>query len=273
MPSWFSRWVSPLGKAAGGAGARTAVLPDPEEQRILASLAALRQTTAREVMTPRVDVVALGLPVGPEHVAQAVKESGHSRFPVYQEDLDDLIGVLFVKDLFRMNEPPSAESIGRRLRRPFLVPEGKRVLDLLAMMRTERHAFAVVVDEFGGVEGVLTVKDLVSELVGELRDEFDAVEEAPISRVDSHRWLVDGACPVDDVAAEVGFSIPPGDYLTLGGFLFDRFGRIPREGDTVTAEGWEFRIAEMERRRIAKVVVRAPSATIEADPGAGPAGK
>jgi CBS domain containing-hemolysin-like protein len=232
---------------------------NPEEQRIQAALVALRQTTAREVMTPRVDVIALPLPVTAEDVALAVKKSGHSRFPVYVEDLDHLVGVLFVKDLFRMSESPTAESIARRLRQPFLVPEGRRVLDLLARMRTERLAFAVVVDEYGGVEGVLTVKDLVSELVGDLRDEFDAVEEEPISRVDATRWLVDGATPVDDVVATVGVEIPAGDYVTIGGFLFDRFGRIPDEGDEIELKGWEFRIEEMERRRIAKVVVRAPS--------------
>jgi CBS domain containing-hemolysin-like protein len=246
---------------------------DPEEQRILASLTALRETTAREVMTPRVDVTALELPVGPDDVARAVKESGHSRFPVYEEDLDHLVGVLFVKDLFRMNEPPSAESISRRLRQPFLVPENKRVLDLLARMRAGRHAFAVVVDEYGGVEGVLTIKDLVSELVGELRDEFDAVEEEPISRVDASRWLVDGACPVDDVSSALGVGIPEGDYVTLGGFLFDRFGRIPEEGDEITLDGWQFRIAEMERRRVSKVVLRAPSTTIAAGPDEESTGK
>jgi CBS domain containing-hemolysin-like protein len=233
--------------------------PNPEEQRIQAALVALRETSAREVMTPRVDVIALPLPVTPEDVALAVKKSGHSRFPVYVDDLDHLVGVLFVKDLFRMSETPTAESIARRLRQPFLVPEGRRVLDLLARMRTERLAFAVVVDEYGGVEGVLTVKDLVSELVGDLRDEFDAVEEEPISRVDPSRWLVDGATPADDVVAAIGVQIPEGDYVTIGGFLFDRFGRIPEEGDEIQLNGWEFRIEEMDRRRIAKVVIRAPS--------------
>ena len=245
----------------------------PEEQRIVASLVALRETTAREVMTPRVDVVALPLPVTPEDVTLAVKESGHSRFPVYDEDLDSLAGVLFVKDLFRMSDGPTTEGITRRLREPFLVPEGSKVLDVMARMRAGRHAFAVVVDEYGGVEGVLTIKDLVSELVGELRDEFDTDEEAAVSRVDANRWLVDGACPVDDVTAEVGVEIPEGDYITLGGFLFDRFGRIPQEGDVLTERGWEFRIAEMEKRRISKVVVRAPSATVGQGTLDGPNGK
>jgi CBS domain containing-hemolysin-like protein len=245
----------------------------PEEQRIVAALVALRETTAKEVMTPRVDVVALPLPLRPEDVSRAVKESGHSRFPVYEEDLDNLEGVLYVKDMFRMGDGPTTEGMTRRLRKPFLVPEGAKVLDVMTRMRAGRHAFAVVVDEYGGVEGVLTIKDLVSELVGELRDEFDAEEDAPISRVDANRWLVDGACPVDDATAEIGVPIPEGDYVTVGGFLFDRFGRIPEEGDVLDQGGWEFRIAEMERRRISKVVVRAPSARVDEGTLDGPIGK
>jgi len=254
---------SPARTAAStdGAGDTSAA----EEARIRTALDALRETTAKEVMTPRVDVVALEVPVTAEDVARAVKKSGHSRFPVYDEDLDQLVGVLFVKDLFRMGDWPrgvTGESIGRRLRPPFLVPEGRRVLELLALMRTKRHAFAVVVDEYGGVEGVLTVKDLVAELVGDLRDEFDKPEEDQITPIDTERWLVDGAAPVEDVGARLGIALPEGDYVTLGGFLFERFGRIPDEGDCYGLSGWDFRIVEMDRRRISKVVVRAPTASM-----------
>jgi putative hemolysin len=222
-------------------------------------------------MTPRVDVIALEAPVTPEDLARAVKESGHSRFPVYEEDLDHLVGVLFVKDLFRAGWPQgvTTESIAKRLRTPFLVPEGRRVLDLLAVMRGNRHAFAVVLDEYGGVEGVLTIKDLVSELVGDLRDEFDKPEEAQITAIDTERWLIDGATPVEDVSAALGIEVPEGDYVTLGGFLFDRFGRIPDEGDRYELGGWEFRISEMDRRRVSKVVVRAPTASMGSGPSRG----
>jgi CBS domain containing-hemolysin-like protein len=226
-------------------------------------LVALRDTRAREVMTPRVDVVALESPVTVGAVARAVRQTGHSRFPVYEENLDNLVGVLFVKDLFRADGRDMAPSapVGR-LRRPFLVPEGRHVLDVLGAMRQSRNAFAVVVDEYGGIEGVLTIKDLISELVGELPDEFDAAEEAPIVRVDDRRWLVAGDCPVTDVGEEVGVELPEGEYVTLGGFLFDRFGHIPDEGETLVHRGWEFRVSAMDRRRIAKVVLQAPSDSI-----------
>ena len=233
--------------------------PDEHEREILLALERLRGATAREVMTPRVDVVALRAPVAAEDVALAVKESGHSRFPVYEDDLDSLLGVLFVKDLFRSGVV--------RLRKPYVVSEHRPVLALLQEMRRRRAAFAVVADEHGGVEGVLTVKDLVGELVGELPDEFDAPEEEEIVRVDPSRWLVDGACPIDRLRDEVGVPVPDGEYVTVGGFLFERFGRIPAEGETVAWQEWEFRVTDMDRRRIAQVVVRAPSGTIDSGPG------
>ena len=239
--------------------------PDPHERQIIAALGALRDTSVREVMTPRVDVVALPVPVAAEDVARAVKESGHSRFPVYEGDVDHLLGVLFVKDLFRMSDLPTPETIARRLRRPLLVPEGRRVLEVLGEMRQTRHAFAVVVDEHGGIEGVLTVKDLVSELVGDLRDEFDPTEAEAITRVDPSRWLVDGQVSVDELCDRLGVALPEGEYVTVAGFLYDRFGRIPAEGDGLEHEGYQFKVAEMDRRRIAKIVVRAPSTTIAPD--------
>lgn len=237
--------------------------PDDHERAILTALGAMRETSVREVMTPRVDVVALAEPVTVDDVARAVKESGHSRFPVYAGDLDHVTGVLFVKDLFRVSGAPTPEAVARRIRPPFLVPETARVMDVLADMRRGRKAFALVVDEHGGIEGVITVKDLVSELVGELPDEFDAPDESVVSRVDSSRWLVDGGCPLDELDAATGLALPEGEYVTVGGFLLDRLGRIPEEGEGLLHDGWEFRVAEMDRRRIAKVVLRAPSVTMD----------
>lgn len=236
--------------------------PDEQEEAIVAALEGLRTRTAREVMTPRVDVVALKAPVAPDDVARAVKESGHSRFPVYEEDLDSLLGVLYVKDLFRISGVATVDDIARRLRKPHMVPEHRRALDVLAQMRRERAGFAIVVDEYGGVEGVLTMKDLVSEIVGELPDEHDRLTEEELTPIDATRWLAAGTCPVDRLQTELLAPIPEGEYVTLGGFLFDRFGRIPADGDRLLHEGWEYRVEEMDRRRIARVVVRAPSATI-----------
>jgi CBS domain containing-hemolysin-like protein len=264
--------------------AATHAPPGQEEQEILAALAAMRDTTVREVMTPRVDVVALAAPVTVGDVARAVRQSGHSRFPVYADNLDNLVGVLFVKDLFRSawreiqaapgpdtvivaddseGPPLLAQAPVKKLRKPFLVPEGRNVVDVLAAMRQQRNAFALVVDEYGGVEGVITVTDLVSELVGDLPDEFDQPEERDVVRVDSDRWLVAGDTPVVDLGEELGLELPEGEYVTLGGFLFDQLGHIPEESESLTYHGWEFRVTEMDRRRIDQVLVRAPSGTIK----------
>ena len=262
MARTMARWLR-AGRRADDAPPE----PNEAERQIMRSLARLGDTTVREVMTPRVDVIALRAPVRVADVLRAVRETGHSRFPVYEEDdLDHLVGVLFVKDLVRSGWDRDDELV-RRMRKPLAVPESRPVLALLQEMRQGHIAFAVVLDEHGGVEGVLTVKDLVGALVGELPDEFDEDEEDEISRVDGSRWLVDGACPVERLRLELGAALPEGEYVSLGGFLFDAFGRIPSEGDRVEREGWEFRVEAMDRRRIAKVVVRAPSGTIA---GSGP---
>jgi len=254
-----------------------------QELQIRKGLESLRNDTAREVMTPRVDVVALAVPVTLDDVARAVRRSGHSHFPVYQDDLDHLLGVLFVKDLFHPG-PLGIEGIravdngdergspvldvAKRVREPYIAPESRPALEILAEMRRARRAFAVVVDEYGGVAGVLTINDLVSELVGDLRDEFDRSSLPAIERVDESRFLVDGAVGFDEVRSELGIPIPDGDYVTLGGFVLDAFGRIPDEGDQFDFAGWTLRISRMDRRRVAKVVMRAPAATMTRQGGA-----
>ena len=251
---------------------------EDQEQIILAALADLRDTPVREVMTPRVDVVGLPIPVRAEDVTSAVRTSGHSAFPVYDDDLDDLVGVLFVNDLFRggwqlgddgswaASASLSPLDISRRLRQPLLVPESRLVLEVLADMRRNRRAFAVAVDEYGGVAGVLTVKDLLSALVGDLRDEMDPQEEPDIVRVDTTRWLVDGGIGIDELQESLGIEVPEGEYVTLGGFLFDAFGHIPEEGESLVRGDWELRVAEMDKRRIAKVVAARADSSEDGSP-------
>ena len=154
------------------------------------------------------------------------------------------------------------------MRQPYLLPESLGVLEALADMRKHRRAVAVVVDEYGGVAGLLTVKDLLEPLVGDLSDEFDEDEEAPIVRVDNTRWLIDGQTNVDDVRERIGIDIPDGEYVTLGGLLFERFGHIPAEGESVRVGDWDMRVVEMDKRRVAQVV--ATFAGGEAGPPAPP---
>ncbi|HVX20740.1 MAG TPA: hemolysin family protein [Acidimicrobiales bacterium] len=264
-----------------------------QERLITEALVDLRDMDVREVMTPRTDVVALTIPVTAEDVAQAIRESGHRCFPVVHDDLDDLVGLLFVNDLFRSRRTrsgrsrldgdtgeattgtpdPSPLEISRRLRQPYVVPESRRILEVLAEMRQQRRGFAVVVDEYGGVAGVLTVKDLLEPLVGELHDEFDPADDEPaVVRVDGSRWLVDGRASVDDVRDRLGMEVPDGDYVTLAGFLLDGLGHIPEEGETLRVDGWDLRVQEMDKRRIVNVIVRRVPEAAGGEDGSGGAG-
>ena len=248
-----------------------------QELQIRKGLEALRNSTAREVMTPRVDVVALPVPVTLDDVARAVRRSGHSHFPVYQDDLDHLLGVLFVKDLFHPG-PLEHRGLGRRTpgTRPVAslstshrrfasrtsCPSRGPRSSYLPRCEGPRRAFAVVVDEYGGVAGVITINDLVSELVGDLRDEFDRSSLPAIERVDQSRYLVDGAVGVDEVRSELGIPIPDGDYVTLGGFVLRCLRPHPRRGRR--ARVWRMDLAHLEdgQARVAKVVMQAPAATM-----------
>jgi CBS domain containing-hemolysin-like protein len=262
------RWRRSTGTDQRDEAPQTAKEVEASEQEriIIDALADLRDMDVREVMTPRVDVTFLTIPVHADDIARAVRTSGHSCFPVVHDDLDDLIGILFINDIFRAAKEgptdrdatdPSPLEISRKVRQPYLVPESLGVLEALADMRKHRRAIAMVVDEYGGVAGILTTKDLLEPLVGDLHDEFDEIEEPMIVRVDGTRWLIDGQTNVDIVRERLGMDLPDGEYVTLGGLLFERFGHIPAEGEQVEVGGWDFRVVEMEKRRVAQVVATA----------------
>ncbi len=250
------------GRATGSAGA-----DDPaadQERLIVERLADLKSTELKEVMTPRVDVRFLSMPVTPEAVADAIRDSGHRAFPVaLTEELDAVDGVLFVNDLFRSSNArsvtalPDTNEISRKVRRPpLLLPESMGVLEALAEMRARRRTYSIVLDEYGSVAGVATLRDLLESLVGELSDEFDEDEDPEFARIDANRWLIDGQASIDDVAAHLGVDVPEGDFVTVGGYVLEQLDRIPEPGDTVELGTWELRVQSMERRRITEVVAR-----------------
>lgn len=224
------------------------------EREIIDALFSLADRPIREVMTPRVDMVSLTAPLTLEVVQDAVMATGHSRFPVVADTHDEILGILAVKDLLRL--PPSVASaeIARLLRPPTYIPESRPVLAVLQEMRHSRFGFGVVVDEHGGVEGIATTKDVISELVGSLRDEYDPTVPAIIP-AGSGRWVVDGRTDVDELEAEVGTELPRGDYSTVAGLFMDLAGRIPDEGDRVHVDGITLTVLLMDRRRIARLRV------------------
>ena len=240
------RALSELGLAAGGI--------ESVEHEILDALFTLADRPVKEVMTPRVDITTLQQPVRIEDVRTAVAKTGHSRYPVSAGELDDLRGVLYVKDLLQLDTAPSADEIESLLRVPMFVPESASILRVLQDLRGRRSAFAVVHDEHGGVEGIVTIKDLVAELVGALQDEYDP--GAPeIIRTAPEEWLADGRVAIEDVADLVGVVMPAGPYTTVAGMLMAVAGRVPGEGDNIRIDGLRFTVLQMDRNRIDRIQI------------------
>jgi putative hemolysin len=237
--------------------------PSPEAIAIHARVDQLSELELRDVMTPRTDVAYLQTPVTPEAMAEAIRDTGHSCFPVVNGDLDEVQGVLFVNDLFRSTTAkraigvslPTSSEIARKIRRPFMMPETMDLLESLSEMREQRRTFALVLDEHGGVAGVVSIRDILEQLVGDLNDEFDEDEEPGIVLIRQDRWLVDGQTHVDEVEAAIGVTIPEGEYVTIAGFVLDLAGEIPAAGTIYTYEDWTFRVQSVEKRRISEIVI------------------
>jgi putative hemolysin len=236
----------------------------PEAIAIKSRVDQLSKLDIRDVMTPRVDVVYLTIPVTPEAVAEAVRDTGHSCFPVVVGDLDEVEGVLFVNDLFRSTaikraigvSLPATSEIARKIRRPLMLPETLDLLESLKELREQRRTFAIVLDEHGGVAGVISIRDILEQLVGDLSDEFDEDEDPPIVAIRKNRWLVDGQTHVDKVKKELGVAIPEGEYVTIAGFVLDLADEIPAAGTVYTFGDWAFRVQSVERRRISEIIIR-----------------
>jgi putative hemolysin len=225
------------------------------EREIIDALFHLADRSVRDVMTPRLDIVALGVPLRPSDIRTAVAETGHSRFLVIANDLDDLLGIVHVKDLLLQSGDDDGADLSSLIRTPTYIPETMSVLDTLDEMRSKRYAMAVVVDEHGGVEGIVTVKDLVSELVGELQDEYDPGTPS-VAQLGRGVWIADGRLDIDDLEEAVGYNLTDGPFSTVGGFIMALFGKIPDEGDQVTDDGFRYTILSMDRQRVDRIRIQ-----------------
>ena len=224
------------------------------ELEIIESLFELADRPIREVMTPRVEVVALEAGTTVTEAEQAMTRHRHSRFPVIARggSLDDIVGILYVKDLIGRSDPD--RPIGDFVREPHYLPESMSVLAALQQMRRHRLGFALVLDEHGGVDGIVTIKDLIAELVGEIQDEYDP-REPSMTKLGPATWIVDGRVDVEDLAAEVGVRLPEGPYATAGGLFLAAAGRVPQVGDHVDIDGVRLTVLRMDRRRIDRLRV------------------
>ena len=229
-----------------------------DEKFMINNIFELDNKTVSEIMTHRTNVVAIPIEYSLREVAQLFNEEKHSRVPVYRGNLDNIVGILHVKELiqFMYDRDDDNFDLKALLRRPNLVPTSKRADELLAEMQKNRVQMAVVIDEYGGTAGVITIEDLLEEIVGSILDEHDEVEKQ-IEKLDENTFLMNGAVDLHDVETALEVSLPTDDYETLNGFILSQLGRIPDEGEQPTIEfnGVVFKVEETDSKRITKVKV------------------
>jgi CBS domain containing-hemolysin-like protein len=235
------------------------------EFSLLARAASLESKTAGDALTPRTSIVAIHIEEKLGALNALALETGFSRFPVYGRDLDDINGTLLVKDMFRFepDERPHVP-VAEIVTDPLVVPESRDLASLLVEMRRTPKHMAVVIDEYGGTAGIITLEDILEELVGDIEDEYDR-EATVITPSPEGVHVLDGLLRPDEVEELCGFETPEGDYDTLAGFLLSLFDRIPKRGDHIAHAGWEFKVIQMEGRRISRVLAVSPPSRDEED--------
>jgi putative hemolysin len=243
-------------KSMVDAGHEGGVLEQDERQMIY-SIFEMGDTLVREIMLPRIYITALEVHTPLEQALDVFLQSGHSRVPVYEDSVDNILGLLYAKDLLKVwREGSKIDSLHSLLRSAYFVPEAKVVDELLAEMQTRRVHMAVVVDEYGGVAGLVTMEDIVEEIVGEIRDEYDQGEELPYTQVAEGEYIFMGRVDLGDFNELMGSHLPLEDAETLGGFIYGQMGRVPVSGESVQVDDLELIVEQVSKHRIRKVRAR-----------------
>ncbi|KPK45677.1 MAG: hypothetical protein AMJ77_07020, partial [Dehalococcoidia bacterium SM23_28_2] len=227
----------------------SAGLIDEDERQMIRRVMALEETTAREIMVPRIDIVAVPTDSGFEEIARAIVDRGYSRIPVFEDTIDNIVGVVYARDVLDQlangAKPADLKAVARP---PYFVPESKKVDELLTEMRRNKLSIAIVVDEYGGTAGLVTIEDLIEEIVGEIADEFD-VEEEPIQRVSESEAILDARVSIDALQELFGVQVEEGDFDTVGGFVFNHLGKMPSAGEELEVDGLLLRVLSVSGRR------------------------
>ncbi len=227
-----------------------------EERKLIHSIFEFGDTVVREVMVPRPDMVAIDADATIEEAIAAAIEGGYSRIPAYEETTDNIVGLVYLKDLVhRARSGAGKEPVRSVHREAVFVPEQKRVAELLREMQSKQFHMAIVVDEYGGTAGLVTLEDLLEEIVGEITDEYD-VEEPGVETLSDGSLRVPGRTPIDDVSEALGLELPDTEWDTVGGLVFNLLGHVPEEGESVRFQDLEFRAERVQGRRIVSVRIR-----------------
>jgi putative hemolysin len=230
---------------------------EAEEQQMIGAVLELGEQRVHEVMVPRIDIAALPDDVTLEQLIDTIVAEGHSRIPVYQESIDNVIGILYAKDMLPVLAKNQEFDIRTLLRTPLFVPESISVDDLLHMLQRRKVHIAIVLDEYGGTAGMVTIEDLIEEIVGEIQDEYD-VEEPMVERISDTEARIDGRASMDDLTETFGVELDGADreqYDTVGGLVYHQIGGVPQVGDTIEVDGLTLTVESTDGRRVGKVLV------------------
>ena len=227
------------------------VAEDVNEQRrgMLQGVDDLAETVVKEVMIPRIDVDFLSIDTEYSELLEKVVESGHSRFPIYDGSIDNVVGILYLKDMLRLIARGKEVKVSEIIRKPFFVPESKRIDSLLMEFKRKHVHIAVAIDEYGGTSGIVCMEDIIEEIVGDIQDEFDN-EREDITKLGEGMWLCDSRVDLEDLASVLDEEMPIKDFDTLGGFVFDLFGKIPIKFEKATWKDYDFIIHDVEGHKV-----------------------
>jgi putative hemolysin len=231
---------------------------EEEEREMIHRIWELPDTLVHEIMVPRTEMVCLDVNADIKKVLDVAVESGHSRIPVYQDTIDNIIGVLYVKDLLRCwRDGISQVNLAEVIREPFFVPEMKNVKDLFRELRFSKRHIAIVVDEYGGTAGIVTLEDILEEIVGDIQDEYD-LEEKRFQKLDENSYAVDARMDLHEVNETLGIELPADEVESIGGLLVELLGRVPDPGDEAEYGGVKFTVLEADERKVIRVRIDMP---------------
>jgi CBS domain containing-hemolysin-like protein len=219
------------------------------QRKMMAGVLELSRTTVKEIMTPRPEIVCADERSQPDQIRQLVLQKGHSRIPLYHQEIDQVTGILHLRDLFVAEAKGGKIDLRQIARKPFFVPDGKKVDDLLAEMRKEKTHIALVVDEYGGIAGLVTIEDILEEVVGEIEDEY-VKEEPEIQKLGESTILVKGKVGLKEINEALGSKLPEREFESVGGFIYDLVGGVPEEGKSVKHKSLKFQVVKVTGQRI-----------------------
>ncbi len=233
---------------------------DEDQGDMIHNIIVLKDTAVREIMVPKVDMVALERSASIEELVEAITQNGCSRIPIYQKTMDNIVGIIYAKEVLKYWQASSKEiEIEDLLHPPYFVPESKKLTDLLQEFRQQQTKIAIIIDEFGGVDGLITIGDIIEEIVGDIQAEDESHPELDIVDRGDGSFEVEPKMPIDEFAEAFALDIPEGDYDTVAGFINFQLERIPKSGETLKYEGCTFEIAAADKKRISKLILHTPT--------------